>query len=817
VENFFKDLEYSVRMLRHNRGFAFAAVAALALGIGANTAVFSVINSVILRPLSYPDPDRLIQFLTTDQTGSSPYVTVPELRIWKEQRDLFEDVSAYDPTGPALNLLGGGFPEQIQGKHVTADFFHLFGAPVILGRTFSREEDQPNGGYPVVLSEGFWRRRFGGDPRVLGKQISLGTQSYTIIGIVSSQFRFETPTDVFLPFQFDLNTDSQANDSYIAARLRPGVTLQMANARLRLNAEELRRSYTLFDPHQSLGVRGYKDSVIGDVRSSLLLLAGAVSLVLWIACANVATLLLVRATSRKREIAIRAAIGASRGRIIRQLLTESVLLSSVGGLLGLLLGWVGMHVLLALNPGDLPRIGQHGEGVILDWRVLAFTLVVSVGTGMLFGLIPALDASDMDLGTTLKESSGRSAGGPGQNKVRSLLVVSEMALALVLLIGAALLIRTYLALRSVDPGFRSRHVLTMQMSVQGTKFEKTSQLGEMIHQASDRLESTPGVEFVGTTSALPSEAGFEMPFIISGRPLNEHQHGHAGWMSISPHYFDAFRIPLIKGRAFTYRDDAASPPVVIISEPMARQFWPHSDPVGQRLLIGKYSGPEFADSVREIVGVTGGVRDYGLDQDPSPMMYLPVAQVPDSETALNAKISPMSWIVLTRADPHALSTRLQKKLIEASGGLPVAGVRPMDDVVANSMARGDFNMLLLTIFGASALLLASIGMYGLMSYSVEQRTQEIGIRLALGAALSDVRSMILFQGMRLALIGVAIGIFAALGLSRFLASFLFGVQKWDPIVFITIPVLLALVALLALWLPASRATLVDPVEALRRE
>jgi putative ABC transport system permease protein len=418
METLFKDLKHSIRMFRASRGFVFAAVSALALGIGANTAISSIVNTVILKPLNYPDPDRLIQFLTVDKTGSSPNVTVPEFRIWQVQKDLFEDVSAYDPSGPALNLTGGPFPEVIVGKHVTADFFRLFDAPVILGRTFTQEEDQPNGGHPVMLSEGLWRRRFGGHPRILGKTISLGTQPYIVIGVLSSQFRFGTHTDVFVPFQLDLNTGSAANDFVITARLRRGVTLQIANARLQLNAEELRRRYPLFDPHQTLTVQQYEDSVVGDVRSSLLLLAGAVSLVLLIACANVATLLLVRATGRKREMAIRAAMGASRARILRQLLTKSVLLSTVSGVLGLLLGFLAMRALLARNPGEIPRIGQHGEGVALDWRVLAFTLAVSVGTGVVFGIIPGLRASETDLSSALKESTNRSGRSPRQTSRR---------------------------------------------------------------------------------------------------------------------------------------------------------------------------------------------------------------------------------------------------------------------------------------------------------------------------------------------------------------------------------------------------------------
>jgi putative ABC transport system permease protein len=821
MEAFLKDLKHSLRMFRQSPGFTIAAVAALALGIGANTAIFSVVNTVLLKPLTYPDPDRIVQFVLTSPGGSGPGASVTKFNIWRQQTRAFQDISAYDFGGPGLNLTGGAYPEQIQGIHVTADYFRLFGAPIALGRTFTADEDRPGGGHVVVLSSGLWKRRFGGDPNMVGKTISLGGDPYTVVGIVGPSFVTDPIADVWIPFQFDPNSTDQAHYFIAAARLKPGVTLDMAKAELQLAADQFRRKYPgtgAMGPKDGFSVQPLQDAIVSDVRSSLWVLVGAVSFVLLIACANVANLLLVRATGRKREIAIRAALGAGRRRIIRQLLTETVALFVAGGALGLVLGLIGVRALLAINPGDIPRIGEHGSAVTLDWRVLGFTVLVSLLTGVLFGLIPAFDASRADLSSTLKETSGRSGTGFRQNKARSLLVISEMVLALVLLVGAALLIRTFIALRSVNPGFDPRNVLTMQMSLTGPRFEKTAGVAQLVRDAVQRVDALPGVVAAGSTCCLPLEGGYGLPFIVVGRPLtNNPSHGGAGWMTISPSYFDVFKIPIVRGRAFTDRDSGGAGGVVIVNQAMARKFWEKGDPLNDRLIIGKGVGPEFEEPARQIVGVVGDVRDGGLNRDPGPMMYIPVAQVTDGITALNARIGPISWIVRTRVAPHSLSSAIENELRQSSGGLPVARIRSMTEVVVQSTARADFNMLLLTIFGCSALLLAAIGIGGLMAYSVEQRTQEIGIRMALGAESSNVRNMVVFQGMRLALVGVAIGIAAAFGLTRFLASFLFGVQTWDPVVFTAVPVLLASVALLAVWLPARRATRIDPVTALRYE
>lgn len=804
-------------MFSKNPGFTIAAIAALALGIGTNTAIFTVVNAVLLKPLTYPDSERIVQFQLTSPDGTGVSASIPKFFKWKAQTDAFQDVAAYDFGGPGFNLTGGS-PEQVHGIHVSDGYFRLFGAPVMLGRTFTPQEDSPNGGKVVVLSYGLWTRRLGSNPNIVGTTISLGNEAYTIVGVLGKSFFSDPEADIYLPFQFDPNSANQGHYFLAAGRLKPGVTVAQANALLKIAAEQFRHQYPVaLGPKEGFAVQPLRDSIVSDVRSSLLIMLGAVSLVLLIACANVANLLLIHATGRKREFAIRAALGAGRARIILQLLTESVLLSVTGGILGLLLGYFGVRALLALSPGNIPRIGEYGAAVGIDWRVLAFTLGISLLTGILFGLFPAIAASRPDLNSTLKESSNRSGTGFRQSKARSLLVISEVSLALVLMIGATLLIRTFLAVRSVHPGFRSDHVLTMEMSLTGDRYEKTAGVAQLSRNGRDRLNAIPGVEVSSSTCCLPLEGGYGLPFDIVGRPPKKGDQSGAGWMSASPGYFQAFKIPILRGRDFTEQDSTGAPGVVLINQAMAKQFWPKDDPLGQQIVIGKETGPQFEEPARQIVGIVGDIHDGGLNRDPRPLMIVPQAQVPDGMTALISRVGPVVWLVRTRTDPHQFIASVTDQLRQASGGFPVARVRPMDEIVIRSTARESFNMLLLTIFGAAALILASIGIYGLMAYSVQQRTQELGIRMALGADRAGIRRLVVRQGMQLALIGVVVGVAAAFGLTRLISSFLFGVKSWDPIAFITIPILLLLVALAAVWLPAVRAAKLDPMQALRVE
>jgi putative ABC transport system permease protein len=700
-----------------------------------------------------------------------------------------------------------------------AAFFRLFGGRVVAGRTFSSEEDRPGGPLVVVLSGGLWQRRFGGDPSVVGKSIDLGGEPYTVTGILDQRFSSDPPAEIYLPLKADPTSTDQAHFLRAAARLKPGVSLEQGKTALNLAADEFKRRFPNFmGPQDGFTAEPLRDTIVGDVRRSLLVLLGAVSFVLLIACANVANLLLARATIRRREIAIRSAIGAGRGRLIRQLLTESLMLSVSGGVLGLGLGYLGVRALLQINPGNIPRVGEFGEQVSLDWRVLVFTLGVSILTGIVFGLIPAFSASRSDLNVTLKESGLRSGSGVRQNKARAILVVTEMALALVLLMGAALLIRTFSLLRGVNPGFDTHNILTMEMSLAGSRFEKTAGIEQLVREAQRRVGSLPGVVAVAETCCLPLQGGLDLPFVIEGRPLTQGTaHGGGPWKPVSAQYFDVFKIPLVRGRLFTDRDDGGAAGVVLISEGLAKQFWPNSDPVGQRITIGKGVGPEFEEPPREIIGIVGDTREQGLGNKPDPSMYVPVAQLKDGVTKLNNGFIPASWVIRTSVEPFSLSREIQEELRAASGGLPVAHIRSMQQIRGESTAGSDFNLTLLVIFAGVALLLAAIGIYGLMAYSVQQRKQEIGIRMALGASAHDVRAMVVKQGMVMALAGVLIGVAAALGLTRLMASLLYGVTPRDPLAMTSVVLLLVGVALAATYLPARRASRVDPVVSLRYE
>jgi putative ABC transport system permease protein len=819
IDDAWRDLRFALRSLAKTPGFTIIAIAVIAVGIGVNTAVFSVINTVLLKPLTYPDPQSLVMLINTSPQGSGPGANVPKFVIWRQQTSIFQRVAGYDRGGAGLNLTGGDKPEQVQGIHVTADYFAMFGAPVVAGRTFTAAEDSPNGGHVVVLSYGLWKSRFGGNPEIVGRTIQIEGQPYLVVGVIGKSFVTEPAGDLWLPFQFDLTSQDMAHYFMVAARLKTGVTLQQANAQLKLAADQFQRTYDgALGPQGGFGVEPLQDTIIGDSRTSLLVLLGAVGFVLLIACANVANLMLVRASARKRELATRAALGAGRGHIIRQLLTESFALSFTGGVLGLILGFVGVRLLLSVNRGGLPRIGIDGSAVTLDWNVLLFTLGLSVLTGVLFGLLPAISACRPNISATLNEGNTRAGAGFRSRKVRSVLVVMEMALALVLVIGAALLIRTFLKLQSVDPGFETHNVLSMAMSIGGDRFQKTAGVAQVIRDGTERLEAIPGVVSASAACCLPLQGGFGLPFDIVGRPKGDSPStGGGSYDTVSWRYFDTFKIPLLRGRSFTEQDDGSAPGVVIINEAMAKQFWPKGDPLKDRLLIGAGMGSVFAEPARQIIGIVGDTRDGGLNRDPRPTMYTPVAQMPDKVTALNSRIAPLWWIMRTSVDPDTVNAPATEAIRLASGGLPVAHIRTMDEVVVMTTSRQRFNMLLLTVFGASALFMAAIGVYGLMAYSVQQRTQELGIRMALGAQAANIRNMVIRQGMVLALMGVVLGIGGAFWLTRFLASFLFGVKAWDPTAFIATPLLLVAVALIAVWIPAQRATRVDPMTALRLE
>ncbi|MEZ5402521.1 MAG: ABC transporter permease [Bryobacteraceae bacterium] len=821
MDTFLQDLRHSLRMFWQSRAFTAAAVLALALGIGANTAIFSLVNTILLKPPPFPEAGRIVFFMNTSAQGSFAAASPAKFAHWARQTEVTEHASAF--RGSVVNWTGTDAPEQLRAAQVTREFFTLFGAPLLQGRGFSPDEDRPKAPFTALISETLWRSRLHADPNVLGRTIELGGVPHPIIGVVAAAFDFRDfgpQPDVYIPFQLDPETRDQGHYFTACARLKPGVPLDRAKTRLRESGAEFQRRFPgSLQNNQGFSVERLQDQMVRDARSSVIVLAAAVALVLLIACANVANLLLARAIVRRREIAIRAALGASRARIVRQLLVESLLLGFAGAALGLAVGWAAMRWLLTINTAGLPRVGENGSLVSLDWRVLAFTVALSLVTSLLFGLIPALQSSRADLGLTLKESGGRTGSGFRQNKARTVLVVGQLACAVVLVAGAALLIRTTLALGAVKPGFDANHVLTMRMSLAGRRFTTSAAIENLVRDGVERLKSVPGVELASATCCVPLEGGYGLPFKIMGRALENNSpfHGGGGWLTVSPGYFEVFRIPVKRGRTFDQRDTAAGPPVVIISEAMARQYWPKGDPLGEQILIGKGVMSELeAEAPRQIVGIASDVRDGGLNQDPGPKMYVPNAQVPDALSELNSRIRPLAWVVRTLGDPNAVAGQVREQLRQASG-LAVADIRSMEEVISRSTSRDRFRMLLMSVFGIAALLLAAIGVYGLMSYSVQQRTQEIGILMALGADAGRVRNGVLWQGMRFALAGIVVGTAAAYGLARFIASFLYGVTQTDPVVFAGVPLALTLVALIAVWLSALRATRVDPVTALRAD
>jgi len=824
MRSFVADLRHSIRVLLNSPGFTTIAIAALALGIGANTAIFSVVNTVLLQPLPYAEPDRILRVERSFPNGTGSSSSIPKFMAWKKNNQVFDALAIYDFQGLGLNLGAGDHPEQVQGIHVSQDYFRVFGVAPELGRTFLPQEDLPGGAKALVVSNDLWKTRLGGDTSLVGKPLILGGDPYTVIGILPASFHADPPADVFIPLQADPNSNNQGHYLAVAGRLKAGVTIDAAKANMKLAGERFREANPKWmDKTESVTVVALRDALVGDVRPALLILVGAVGFVLLIACANVANLLLARASGRHKEIAIRTAVGASRGRLISQLLTESVLLAIVSGLAGFLIGAWGVRILLALSPGNLPRVNQrdHVASIVtaLDWHVLAFTFGLALLTGIVFGLFPALQISRLDVNSVLKETSGRSGTGLRQNRARSILVASEMALAVILLVGAALMIRTFVGLRSVQPGFDPHNVITMQTSLSGGRYDTTVKVENMIHQVVQRVGALPGVQSAAATIVLPVEGGIDLPFLIEGRPPanGDLYTGDEQWRAVSPHYFSVFRIPLLRGRAFEDRDTGKSERVLIINQAMAKKYWPKGDPIGQRITIGKGLGPQFEEPTRQIVGIVGDVRENGLKTSDQPVMYVPEGQVTDPLTQLANSVIPLSWAIRTGNDPASLSTAIQREILAVDGQLPVSKIRTMEQVLSESTARQNFNMLLLSIFAGLALLLAAIGIYGLMSYTVEQRTQEIGIRMALGAGRGDMLKLIVRQGMLLAGIGVAIGLASAFGLARVLASLLFGVKTTDPATYGAVALVLISVALFATYMPARRATKIDPLIALRYE
>ena len=802
-----KDLRYGVRTLVKSPAFTVVAVLSLALGIGANTAIFSVVNGVLLRPLPYPESESVVAVWHTPPQASFPgmkrfSVSPANYLDWKEQSRAYEEMAIYQYAG--LSLSAGADPVPVTGAAVSSDFFSVLRTQASKGRTFSPEEEQQGREQVVVLGHGLWQRAFGADPNVIGQTVTLNSRPYNVVGVMPAGFEFPAEAELWVPLAWDAaeRQTRSIHDYLVIARLKPGASLEQARAEMSTISSRLEQQYPEANKGWGAAVIPLQEDIVGDVRPALLVLFSAVGFVLLIACANVANLMLARGASRRKEIALRIALGATRGRIVRQLLCESVLLSVAGGLLGLLLADWGGRLLVRLSSGSLPNTAEVG----VDAWALGFTLLVSLAAGVVAGVAPALQFSKNELAQTLKQGTGRSAAGSMRQRTRKALVVCEVALSLILLVGAGLMIRSFWKLQNVDPGFDVSNTLTLSVGLPSTRYSEPQQQLAFHDRVLDQVRALPGVVAVGSTTTIPlTGGGSKQPFSVEGRPappLSEQPLAQTRY--VSPDYFKAIGIPLKQGRAFEDRDRDGAPQVVIISEAMARHFWPGENAVGKRLTASFHEklGP------REIVGVVGDVKSNGLDDEGGSTMYLPFRQAPRPWITFVARAS---------SDPQGFVQPVSKAVYAVDREQAISSVRTMEQVMAESLSGRRFNMTLLMTFAALALALAAVGVYGVMNYSVMLRRRELGIRIALGARALDVLRLVLGQGLALTLIGVAVGMAGAYALTRLMESLLYGVTATDFLTFGSVSGVIILVGLLASFLPARRATKVDPMIALRSE
>src|SRR6266446_1820006 len=803
METLIKDLRYGIRSLLKQPVFALVAVATLALAIGGNSAMFTVVNAVLLRPLHYPESDRIVvlEGINPPRGITQSNMSIPDFADWQNQNQSFEQMAGFITGGVLLN--NGDETERVHGTAVTADFFTLFRTPALRGRPLQADDTQPGKDPVAVIGYGIWQRRFGANENVVGSKVTITGKATTIVGVMPQGFDYPSQSETWVPLPLDPAKEARDNRFVsVIGRLKPGASVSQARAQLDTINQRLAQSYHETNSGWTVKVSSLQDRLVSDVRLSLLVLLAAVAFVLLIACANIANLLLARASSRQKEMAVRTALGASRFRIIRQLLTESLLLSFLGGALGLLLGFWLTRLLIAVSPANTPRFDE----IRPDARVFIFTIGLTVLTGLIFGLAPALQASRFDQSEGLKEGSRGNSGGARSNRVRGLLMVAEIAMSFMLLVGAGLLIKSFMHLREVKPGFNADNVLTMRISVPPGKFQVGEPRIQFFQQAIDRIHSLPGIQSAGMVLSLPlggDTFNVWRGYIREGRPATPEENGDAAYLAATPDYFHALQIPLIAGRAFTDRDVENATKVVVVNETMARKLWPGQSPIGKHITI--WRDEKFP---REIVGIVGETK-ASLDAEPGPQMYVPYGQ--------DASWGSMSFVVRTSGDPASAAAAVRNEIRSLDKGAPVFNVRTMNDVLAISVAPRRTPMLLLSAFAATALLLALIGIYGVTAYYVTQRTQEIGIRMALGAQMSDVLKLVLKGGMALSLIGIAVGLIGAYALTRWMTSLLFGVKPTDALTFVAVAVCLLVTALLACYLPARRATKVDPLVALRYE
>lgn len=815
MKTLLQDIRFAIRVLRKNYVFTIFAIITLALGIGANTAIFSVANGVLLRALPFKESERIVFIWINNLTKKMAYDKLPvppaDFLDWRNQNNVFDGMAAF--TSNPFTLTDVSEPVRFEGVQATGDFFNILGATAALGRTFGPGEDQPGNDQVVVLSDGFWRRQFGADPAIIGKKVTLNGRAHEIIGVMSKDFYFPQGTmmppylqfppwpELWTPLAFNDEAAKDRNTFNLAAiaRLKPGVSLAQAQANMTVIATSIDEQYRKKSGFLT-NVVEMREQLVGDVRTAVLVLIGAVGLVLLIACANVSNLHLARSLKRQKELAVRSALGGGRGRLVRQILTESVILALPGGVLGILLAYWGTRLLLSISPENIPRVTEIG----IDARVIAFSFFATLVAGVISGLVPALQATRIDLNTLLRDEARSTTASRRSRRMRDLMVVVEVSLALILLISAGLLVRSFVLLREVKPGFQSDNVLTLHIDLPDDRYPEDRMNLAFFDQLLPRVAALPGAESVGLVSNLPlSGAVMSTTFIIEGRPPTSPQdRPGADYTITSPGFFTTLGIPAVSGRLFSDQDTATSPSVVIINETMAKRFWPAQDPVGQTISVnvGQYKGQ------RQIVGVSRDVRLTALTEQPRPEMYVPYAQHPDGFLFLVAR---------TRSNPLDLAPLIRREVLALDKDQPITDIRTMEQVVAESQERRVFNLTLHSLFAGLALVLTVVGVYGVVSYSVTQRVHEIGVRTALGASPSQIVRLVVKQGMLPALIGIVLGLLAAFALTRIMSSMLYQVSARDPVVFIFAASALTVVALLACYIPARRATKIDPVKALQ--
>jgi predicted permease len=800
MDTILQDLRFAARTLRRNIGFTTAAVLTLALGIGANAAIFSVVNAVLLRPLPYADADRLAMVWGWYDGFGKTTTSLPDFRDLRERTKAFSQLAARH--GTVFNLTGQGEPEQLQADRVTANFFPMLGVRPMLGRAFLPDEERVGGNDDVVvLSYGLWQRRFGGEPGIVGRTLQLSGRPYTVVGVAPRDFRFMSDVDLWAPLRADTAGHRRAEYLTVLGRLAPGATVEGATADIAGIFAQLATEYPETNGSIRSRVIGMREDLVGDVRPALLVFSGAVALVLLIACANVANLLLARASAREREMAVRAAIGAGRGRIVRQLLTESLLIAALGAGLGLALAAVGLDALRAMNAELLPRFQE----VHIDAMAVGFALLLALGTGLLFGLAPALRLSANALGGALREGT-RSAAGGAALRLRNALVLAEVALALVLLVGAGLLLRSFQQLNRVDLGFQPAQLLTYRVVLPTAKYDSAALLPPVYDEIAQRTRAIPGVRSAAVAGDLPMNGSGYLSFAIDGRVPPPDAMEDVQPFAVSPDYFATLGIPLRSGRLFTASDAPGAPPVALVNEEMVRRYFDGRDPIGRRVTFGD---PADSSSVWwTVVGVVGDVAQEGVTAKPYAQLYRPLAQSPRRGVFVVAR---------TTVAPMAVASGARAALEAVDPELPLTSLMTMEERIGENLLRPRVNTLLLAVFAGIALALAAIGIYGVISYAVAQRTREIGIRMALGATAGDVKRLVVRQGMTPALLGVALGAVGALAATRLMASLLYGVTATDPLTFVVVALFLGAIALLAAYVPARRATRVEPVTALREE